>query len=137
MPAWLARSQIGPLLFGKLLLAREPEQVGEVVRRMNRSDRAGLARVAQAVLLDRGDVTDTLPRIAAPTLVVCGTEDRSTPPARAAELGRAIPGARVEWVEGAGHTTPVEDRGRVADLLARFVAERIERGRPAAMSSTR
>ncbi len=137
MPRWLARSQVAPLLFGPRLLAREPALVDDLVRRLDAADRAGAARAAEAVLVGRGDVADALGRIAAPTLVVCGTEDRATSPARATELGGAIPGARVEWVDRAGHTTPVEDPGRVADLLARFVAERIERERQGVTSAGR
>lgn len=127
MPRWLARAEVGPLLFGPALLAREPWHADDLVHRLNAADRAGVARAARAVLLGRGDVADLLGQVAAPTLLVCGTEDRSTPPAYTAELGAAIPRARVEWIEGAGHTTPIEAPGRIAELLARFVAERLER----------
>jgi pimeloyl-ACP methyl ester carboxylesterase len=129
MPRWLARTRIGPLLFGRKLAAREPWLVDDLVHRLNAADRAGVARAARAVLLGRGDVTDLLGLVTVPTLVVCGTEDRSTPAAYTAELGAAIPRARVEWIEGAGHTTPIEEPGRVAGHLAQFVAAQLERPR--------
>lgn len=127
MPRWLARDELGPLLYGRRLVAREPELVDELVRRVNRLDRAGVIHAAAAVTLGRRDVTAGLGRITVPTLILCGTEDRATDPARTAELGHGIPGARVEWIEGAGHTTPLEHPGRVAELLARFVSELLAR----------
>lgn len=46
---------------------------------------------------------DRLGRIASPTLVLHGTEDRIVPVANARELASRIPGARLVLLEGAGH----------------------------------
>lgn len=126
LPRWLRRSQIAPLLFGPRLLRSEPALLDDLLRRVNGADRGGISRAAAAVMVDRSDVVSAVGRISAPALILCGTEDRSTPPACARELGAAIAGARVEWVEGCGHTPPLEDPGRVADLLVGFVARQIE-----------
>ncbi|HSD09824.1 MAG TPA: alpha/beta hydrolase, partial [Candidatus Binatia bacterium] len=56
---------------------------------------------------DRG-LHKRLHRIAAPTLVVWGREDRLAPVVYAAEFGRRIRGARIEVVDAAGHELQLE-----------------------------
>jgi 3-oxoadipate enol-lactonase len=43
-----------------------------------------------------------------PTLVVCGAEDRVTPPTLSRALTQLIPGARYEEIANAGHLTNLE-----------------------------
>lgn len=72
-------------------------------------------------LPDRG-LSRRLHRICAPTLVVWGRQDRLAPPAQAELFAQAIPDARVELVDGAGHMLPVEQTARVAELVSAFLA---------------
>ena len=65
----------------------------------------------------RGDYRAELAKLAFPTLVMCGRADRITPPEHSEELASIIPGARLEWIERAGHMTPLEQPQRVAKLL--------------------
>lgn len=65
----------------------------------------------------RGDHRESLARLSVPMLVMCGRDDRITPPALAQELAASVPDARLEWIEQAGHMTPLEQPGRVATLL--------------------
>jgi pimeloyl-ACP methyl ester carboxylesterase len=58
-----------------------------------------------------------LGRIACPTVVICGREDRRTPVAVHEELAGRIPGARLRVIERAGHFTPLEEPEAVADEL--------------------
>jgi hypothetical protein len=58
-------------------------------------------------------------RIAA--LVVCGCEDRVTPPAASEELHRLLPHAPLEWIEQAGHQTPLEQPAVVARHLLALI----------------
>jgi pimeloyl-ACP methyl ester carboxylesterase len=67
------------------------------------------------------DVLGRLGEIAAPTAVVCGAEDRMTPPKYAAALRDQIPGAALHLVEGAGHMVMLErpdDTTRALSALA-------------------
>lgn len=64
------------------------------------------------------DVTDRLGEIAAPTVVVCGAEDRMTPPKYAAYLRDKIPGATLHLIEGAGHMVMLEKPEKVTAILA-------------------
>lgn len=74
---------------------------------------------AQALALrDRPDHRATLPRIAVPTLVLSGAQDRLCPPARHAQMAAAIPGARRVTVPGAGHLPTLERPRAVTEALA-------------------
>ena len=64
-----------------------------------------------------------LGEIAARTLVLVGAHDVPEFHAIAAELLRAIPGARGEIVDGAGHMLNLEAPERFAALVAAFLAE--------------
>ncbi len=57
-------------------------------------------------------------------LLVHGTRDRVVPAGASAELGAALPRARVVPVEGAGHDLPRSAAPRVADAFRRFAGER-------------
>lgn len=71
----------------------------------------------------RDDVTDALRDVDVPALVAVGTEDRATPPPLAEELAQALPRARLERVEGAGHLSPIESPDEVTDLVRGFLDE--------------
>ena len=63
------------------------------------------------------DLRDDLPRIAAPTLVVAGAVDPSTPPEHGELVAALIPGARIEILEAA-HLASWERADEVNGLLA-------------------
>ena len=63
------------------------------------------------------DIMERVGEIRCPTLVICGTEDRLTPPKYAQYLAEGIAGAELKWVEGAGHMVMIEKPDRVAALL--------------------
>jgi pimeloyl-ACP methyl ester carboxylesterase len=59
---------------------------------------------------------------AIPTLIVWGDRDSVIPVAHAHDAHRAIPGSRLEILDGSGHFLPVQDPVRLAALIAEFVA---------------
>ncbi len=67
------------------------------------------------------DVMARLGEIHAPTLVVCGTEDRLAPPRYSEYLRDGIAGARLELVPGAGHLVTREAPGMLARAVASFL----------------
>jgi pimeloyl-ACP methyl ester carboxylesterase len=64
---------------------------------------------ALEAMKQRRDQTDLLPSIAVPTLVLVGEGDALAPVDVAEALAKAIPGARLEIVPGAGHVANLEN----------------------------
>ncbi len=58
---------------------------------------------------------------AVPTLIVWGDRDRIIPVAHAYRAAEAIPGARLEILEGAGHFLPWQDADRLLAVLEDFL----------------
>ena len=87
-----------------VLLAQpaDPAVRSEVVETMARIDPAAYRIGAEAVWL--ADQRERAAAIRVPTLVLCGAEDRVTPPALSNALTRLIPGAQYEAIERAGHS---------------------------------
>ncbi|MFH8337433.1 alpha/beta fold hydrolase [Streptomyces sp. AM6-12] len=73
--------------------------------------------IASCEALAAFDVRAELGRVAAPTLVLVGSEDQITGPAEARTLVAGIPDARLAVVPGASHLVPVEQPAAVTDLL--------------------
>ncbi len=64
---------------------------------------------------------DQLPRILTPTLLICGAEDKMTPVKYSQSLLAAIPNARLQIIENAGHLVMLEQPEIVAELLKDFI----------------
>ena len=74
---------------------------------------------AEAVWL--ADQRERAHEIRVPTLVLCGIEDKITPPSLSRELTQLIPGARYEPVEGAGHISNLEKPDAFNTLVNAFI----------------
>ena len=69
------------------------------------------------------DLRPRLGSIAAPTLVIAGSEDPATPPAHGALIASRIPGAGLRVIRGAAHLANVQAPGQVtAALLTHLTA---------------
>ena len=104
-----------------VLLAQpaDPAVRAEVVETMARIDPAAYRIGAEAVWL--ADQRERARAIRVPTLVVCGSEDKVTPPALSNDLAALIPGARAELIEGARHLTNLEQPEAFHALVGAFV----------------
>ena len=54
------------------------------------------------------DIRGELDKIKTPVLVICGTEDKMTPPASSEQIAAGIAGAKLVLIEGAGHMAMME-----------------------------
>ena len=101
-----------------------PEAPPEMVRLGRRQMAETPAEVLHGDLVacDAFDVMDRLGEIAVPTVVVCGTQDRLTPPKYSVYLRDHIAGATLHLVEGAGHTVMVEKPPAVVKALEALLA---------------
>jgi pimeloyl-ACP methyl ester carboxylesterase len=70
------------------------------------------------------DLSDLLPHVAAPTLLVWGTEDDAVPVAHAQAMERAIPDAGLVLFEGAGHFAYLDEPERFCTIVRHFLGER-------------
>ncbi|MFC8866448.1 alpha/beta fold hydrolase [Streptomyces sp. NPDC057148] len=80
---------------------------------------------ASTAYLSRQALPDRLAVLGKPLLVIFGDQDRRWHPPSAADY-RAVPGAEVEMLRGAGHTPILEEPRRTAGLLLAF-ADQIPR----------
>jgi pimeloyl-ACP methyl ester carboxylesterase len=67
------------------------------------------------------DITEAVAGIRIPALVVCGAEDKMTPPSLSQSISDLIPGARLTLIEGAGHRVMMENPEAFNATLAVFV----------------
>ncbi len=104
-----------------VLLAQpaDPAIRGEVVETMGRIEPAAYLIGAEAVWL--ADQSDRAGQIRVPTLVLCGSEDKVTPPALSRELTHLIPGARYEEIGRSGHLSNLEQPETFNTLAGAFI----------------
>jgi pimeloyl-ACP methyl ester carboxylesterase len=81
----------------------------------------GAARQLHAITA-AGDRTGKLRAVRAPTVVIHGTEDPLVRPVAGRSVAEAIPGARLEMIEGMGHDLPRALWPRIAGYLAENAA---------------
>jgi 3-oxoadipate enol-lactonase len=66
-------------------------------------------------------LTEATKTIGARTLILCGTEDVSTPPDLVRRLVELMPNAEFQEIPGAGHSICIEQPGLVAEQIKRFL----------------
>lgn len=112
-------ARIGPL--------EEGESMAQLAARLmpamrgSKSDPEGLAlaeRIMSSIapetyrkavhLLTTFDRRELLPRIAVPTLLVAGSDDKTAPPALMERMAQKIPGAQYTVLDGCGHLGPMD-----------------------------
>lgn len=104
-----------------VLLAQpaDPAVRSEVVETMARIEPAAYRAGAEAVWL--ADQAERAHDIRVPTLALCGSEDKVTPPTLSTALTQLIPGARYETIEQAGHLTNLERPDEFNTLVGAFI----------------
>jgi pimeloyl-ACP methyl ester carboxylesterase len=109
------------MIFG--LVAHRPDLLPAplVAEQIRGSGRPGFVPALDA--LTNYPIRDRLPKIACPTLIVWGTEDRLVPVGDADEFARLIPNSRkIVWSQ-TGHVAMLERPEAFNGLLAAFLAE--------------
>ena len=76
----------------------------------------------QLTLMAEADLTDVLPRIAAPTLLIWGESDVRSPLGVAHEFRDAIPGAELVVLPDAGHYSNLEQPALFNDAIRTFLS---------------
>jgi pimeloyl-ACP methyl ester carboxylesterase len=110
LPQW-----VHPDRLGDAALVRT---VTEMTQRVGRD---AYLRQMKAIM-GRPDSRPDLPRIAVPSLVLCGREDQSTPLELHQEIAALIPGASLVVVERCGHLSTLERPEAVSQALRHWLA---------------
>jgi pimeloyl-ACP methyl ester carboxylesterase len=103
--------------------------------RLSRTVIEGLSRANPDTLYgdllacDRLDIGNEIASIAKPTLVVCGADDKMTPPALSQFLRDNIPGAQLSLIENAGHMAMLENAEAFNGALQSFALSLPDMGR--------
>ena len=120
IPSRLAERRIIPRFFCDKTIRERPEVPAQFWKEAIGFSREGVYKSGKAIF-QREDFRSQLPRVRAPTLVLCGAEDNATPPERSREIAGAIAGAELVLIEDAGHLSAVEQPDRVNAALVPFV----------------
>jgi 3-oxoadipate enol-lactonase len=110
-----------PALYGKTAL-NDPARADERQAWMQQltMNRSSIWRAANGVL-ERECIVGELGKITAPTLVMVGDEDTSTPKALADRIVGAIPKAKLIVIPGAGHGATLEQPAIVTAAIGAFL----------------
>jgi pimeloyl-ACP methyl ester carboxylesterase len=111
---------------------RDEARIREIASRSYDRDHDPVAPSRQlAAIFASGDRTAQLRQIKVPTLVIHGTKDKMVRKSGGRATARAIPGARLEMIEGMGHDLPVGAWPRLIDLIASHARAADPAGAPA------
>ncbi len=88
-------------------MAAHKEEYKNVINRSQRNSPTGVKGCLLA-MAGRTDTTPFLQNISIPTLVICGEEDKLTPPEIMKTMADKISNSEFIIVNGAGHMTPIE-----------------------------
>lgn len=109
---------------GEVYRAEKPEEFEQIVRWRLADSPSAVSYYEQAKAGARFDLSGDVGHITSPTLVIHGAEDRYVPPANARALAEAIPGAKLRFLEDAGHLVFVERFADVNRKVVRFLKSR-------------
>jgi len=115
--------QVVPLFFAPETLTGNPVLVDRFRKSLNdlSSERIPSIVTLGRAIFSRPSLLERLPELHCPTLVVVGRGDRSRPVHEADLMAKAIPGARLEIIEAAGHISNLEQPAHVLGLLEDFL----------------
>ena len=119
---WAVKKPVMKIMFGDPFLAdhqRKAERK-EWERELTRNKRH-ITRAVRGVIDREAVPADQLATITCPTLIVVGSEDKATVPAKSEYMARHIPNAKLVKIPRAGHTSTVEEPERVNREIAEFL----------------
>ncbi|MCO8251183.1 alpha/beta fold hydrolase [Comamonas thiooxydans] len=99
---------------------KTPEQFDPLVQAMRELGAETAIRQTRAIM-NRRDLREPIGQLDIPVQVLCGTEDRITPPKLSEAIAALIPTAQLRLIEKSGHMMPFEN----ASLIAHSICQRI------------
>lgn len=126
LPPSLFGKEIAPKMFGKKTRREHPEIALETKQMLLGFSHEGVVRTGRELAF-RKSILSNVHKITAPTLVMCGSDDTMTVPARSHAIATRIAGARLVMLDDAGHLISLEKPNEVNSVLVPFVAETLKR----------
>ncbi len=118
-----------PYLIGKVSRMAGPRATADAMRTyfegLGAADPVLLLRMFKA--MDYQDATEMLPDLDIPVLLIAGRNDVMTPLYVMEEMHELIPNSRLEIIENAGHTLPIEAGAQLVSLVEEFIENLPER----------
>ncbi len=106
-------------MFLRKFFKNKPEYK-EVLIRSKRNDPIGVKGCLLAMAC-RTETTAYLPYISIPTLVICGEEDKLTPPEVMKSMAEIINNSTFVVIAGAGHMAPIEASDIANEKIKEFL----------------
>ena len=72
-------------------------------------------------IIRRKGMEEEITKITCPVLVMVGTQDKATVPAKAEFIHKQIPQSKLAYVEGAGHSSSIEEPDQVNGIIKGFL----------------
>ncbi len=113
-------SQFVPNCFSESFMHEHKNEYEKVLSRSKLSNPKGVKGCLLA-MAGRTDTTHYLPKIKIPVLLICGVEDKLTPPDVMNLMNDKINNSKIVLVNSAGHMTPVEKPDIVNKEIKQFV----------------
>ena len=108
--------------FGQKFVNENNAEYKKVVNRSKNNSPVGVKGCLMA-MASRTDTTESLAKINLPTLIICGSEDKLSPPEVMKSLANKISNSKFILVEGAGHMTPIENPQAVNQAIKDFLED--------------
>lgn len=109
-------------MFSSTSRQNRPDLIEETRQVICRGSPMGIS-AALLGMAARPDVTEWLPRIQSPVLLIVGEEDVVSPPAEMQAIADAIPNARIEIIPHSGHLAPLENPQCVNRVIREFLQQ--------------
>jgi pimeloyl-ACP methyl ester carboxylesterase len=106
--------------FGEKYIHENKTGYDTVISRSRKNDPVGVKGCVHA-MTGRTDTTNNLKNINLPALVICGSEDKLSPPDVMKSMSDQIPNSVFVLIEEAGHMTPIEKPKKVNAEIKKFL----------------
>jgi pimeloyl-ACP methyl ester carboxylesterase len=112
--------QFVPNCFSEDFMTNNKNDYEKILSRSKSNSSVGVKGCLLA-MAGRTDTTSYLPTISIPSLIICGEEDKLTPPEVMKSMADQINGSDFTIVKGAGHMAPVEASDIVDEKINEFL----------------
>ena len=115
-------NQFVPNCFSESIMSKNKSVFEKVISRSRLSSPEGV-KACLLAMAGRTDTSHYLPEIKIPVLLICGEEDKLTPPGVMKFMNEKIKDSKMVVIRGAGHMTPVEAPDLVNKEIIQFIKD--------------